>query len=169
MRRVARDERADGRADTLLRDIVRSREERAEGGVQRPSSMSLVDEFLVNVVSLVLAVLAACFVSKAFAAVGRRKAWHDFWSFPWDLAAFVLRLRGDRRVHRRTWGLIVFAALYWVSPVDVMPTVIPGPPLFDDFLVAVVSFRLAMSAIPEPVRRERCPRDAVLLRRYLRA
>jgi uncharacterized membrane protein YkvA (DUF1232 family) len=129
--------------------------------------MSLIGNAAENALSLLIVVLAAYLASKAVASLASAKGGRQFWRFPYDLAEFILGLRGDPRVPFRTWAFILFPGLYWVSPVDVMPALVPGPALLDDLVIAVVCLRIAINSIPRVVRRERCPPEAAVLRRYL--
>ncbi|HEV2781177.1 MAG TPA: DUF1232 domain-containing protein [Actinophytocola sp.] len=91
-----------------------------------------------------------------------------------DLAAFLpdcvtaaRRLRRDPRVPRRAKVAVAFAALWVLSPVDLIPEFIPVIGPLDDVIVVAVVLRYAARAVPREVLLEAWPGNPDLLNRLL--
>jgi len=79
----------------------------------------------------------------------------------------VRRLRRDPRVPRRAKIVVVFAGLWVLSPIDLIPEFLPiiGP--LDDVLVVALAFRYAARQVPRAVLYEAWPADPRILARLL--
>lgn len=79
------------------------------------------------------------------------------------------RLRADPRVPRSAKVALVLAALWVVSPIDLVPEFLPiiGP--LDDVVVVALALRYAGRRVPRTVLLEAWPRDPRLLERLLGA
>src|SRR3954469_24005460 len=93
-----------------------------------------------------------------------------------DLAAFLpscvkmLRaLRGDPRVPRRAKVAVGFAALWAISPIDLIPEFLPiiGP--LDDIVVIALALRYAGRQVPREVILDAWPGNPALITRLLGA
>jgi uncharacterized membrane protein YkvA (DUF1232 family) len=91
-----------------------------------------------------------------------------------DLAAFlpacvtlVRRLRRDPRVPRSVKIVVALAALWVLSPIDLIPEFLPiiGP--LDDVVVVVLALRYARRHVPRAVIVEAWPGDTRVLDRVL--
>jgi uncharacterized membrane protein YkvA (DUF1232 family) len=77
----------------------------------------------------------------ALAVAGRRSDARAVAGFVPDCVILVRRLLGDSRVPRRRKALLVLAALYLASPIDVVPDFIPVVGQLDDALVLAFVLR----------------------------
>jgi uncharacterized membrane protein YkvA (DUF1232 family) len=115
-------------------------------------------------VVVVAAVWAFLFVASRFIPAGRL---HEIVAFAPNCAILLRRLRTDRRLPRRgrlaLWG----ALAYIVSPVQLIPNVIPVIGQTDDFLVLAASLRYACRRLPVEDVRAAWPGDIVYLERLL--
>jgi uncharacterized membrane protein YkvA (DUF1232 family) len=91
-----------------------------------------------------------------------------------DLAAFLpacvtvaRRLRSDPRVPRRAKIAVGFAALWVLSPIDLIPEFLPVIGPLDDVVVVALALRYAARQVPEDVLFEAWPAEPRLLRRLL--
>ena len=91
-----------------------------------------------------------------------------------DLAGFLpacvtmcRRLRTDPRVPRRAKLAIVFAALWVISPIDLIPEFLPVIGPLDDVVVVALALRYAARQVPRTVLLEAWPEDPRLLERLL--
>ena len=66
----------------------------------------------------------------------------------------VWRLMWDRRVPLWMKGIPLFAVIYVLSPVDLIPDVIIGLGQLDDLGILIGSLRLFRSVLPEDILRE---------------
>jgi uncharacterized membrane protein YkvA (DUF1232 family) len=91
-----------------------------------------------------------------------------------DLAGFLpacvtaaRRLRRDPRVPAGAKLAVVLAALWVLSPVDLLPEFLPliGP--LDDLVVVALALRYAARRVPRPVLLDAWPADPRLLERLL--
>jgi uncharacterized membrane protein YkvA (DUF1232 family) len=91
-----------------------------------------------------------------------------------DLAGFLpasvtmlRRLRRDPRVPTRVKVVLVLAALWVISPIDLIPEFLPiiGP--LDDVLIVALALRYAGRHIPRAALHEAWPGDSKLLDRLL--
>ena len=79
------------------------------------------------------------------------------------------RLRRDPRVPRRARVAVILAALWVVSPIDLVPEFIPVVGPLDDVVVVALALRYAARQVPIAVLREAWPAEPRLLDRLLRA
>ncbi len=91
-----------------------------------------------------------------------------------DLAGFlpscvtlVRRLRRDPRVPTRVKFVIVFAGLWVLSPIDLIPEFLPVIGPLDDVVVVALALRYAARRVPRSVLLEAWPSDPQLLNRLL--
>src|SRR4051812_8054945 len=91
-----------------------------------------------------------------------------------DLAAFLpacvtttRRLRRDPRVPRRVKWAVVFAGLWVLSPIDLIPEFLPVIGPLDDVVVVALVLRYAARQVPPEVLFEAWPGDPVLLSRLI--
>jgi uncharacterized membrane protein YkvA (DUF1232 family) len=78
------------------------------------------------------------------------------------------RLRRDPRVPRSVKIAVGFAALWVVSPIDLIPEFLPVIGPLDDIVVVALALRYAARRIPPDALREAWPADPALLERLLR-
>jgi len=91
-----------------------------------------------------------------------------------DLAAFLpdcvstaRRLRADPRVPRRAKLAVGFAALWVLSPIDLIPEFLPVVGPLDDVVVVALALRYAARSIPRQVLLDAWPGNPRLLERML--
>ncbi|HVF13000.1 MAG TPA: DUF1232 domain-containing protein [Acidimicrobiales bacterium] len=91
-----------------------------------------------------------------------------------DLAAFLpacvtvaRRLRRDPRVPRRTKIVVGMAALWVLSPIDLIPEFLPVIGPLDDVVVVALALRYAARRVPRAVLLEAWPAEPRLLERLL--
>ncbi len=91
-----------------------------------------------------------------------------------DLAAFLpacvtvaRRLRSDPRVPMRAKVAVGFAALWVLSPIDLIPEFLPVIGPLDDVVVVALALRYAARRVPEELLFEAWPAEPRLLRRVL--
>lgn len=91
-----------------------------------------------------------------------------------DLAEFLpacvtaaRRLRTDPRVPRRAKAAVGLAALWVLSPIDLIPEFLPVIGPLDDVVVVVLALRYAARSIPPDVLLEAWPGEHRLLERVL--
>lgn len=89
-----------------------------------------------------------------------------------DVAAFLpacvtvaRRLRTDPRVPRRTKIVVGIAALWVLSPIDLIPEFLPVIGPLDDVVVVVLALRYAARHVPRAVLFEAWPGEPRLLER----
>jgi len=93
-----------------------------------------------------------------------------------DVAAFLpacvtlaRRLRKDPRVPRRAKLAVGIAALWVISPIDLIPELLPVIGPLDDVVVVVLALRYAARQVPRAVLEEAWPAEPRLLQRLLGA
>jgi uncharacterized membrane protein YkvA (DUF1232 family) len=93
-----------------------------------------------------------------------------------DLAAFLpdcvtaaRRLRADPRVPRRAKIAVGLAALWVLSPIDLIPEFLPVIGPLDDVVVVALALRYAARSVPREVLLQAWPGDTRLLERMLGA
>jgi len=79
------------------------------------------------------------------------------------------RLRKDPRVPLRAKVVVGMAALWVVSPIDLIPEFLPVIGPLDDVVVVVLALRYAARRVPTAVLFEAWPAEPRLLERVLRA
>ena len=91
-----------------------------------------------------------------------------------DLAAFLpdcvttaRRLRRDPRVPRRAKVAVAFAAVWVLSPIDLIPEFLPVIGPLDDIVVVALVLRYAARRVPREVLLEAWPGNPDLLNRLL--
>jgi uncharacterized membrane protein YkvA (DUF1232 family) len=91
-----------------------------------------------------------------------------------DLAGFlpacvttVGRLRRDPRVPRRAKAAVVFAGLWVLSPIDLIPEFLPVIGPLDDVVVVALALRYAARRVPRAALEEAWAGDPRLLERLL--
>jgi uncharacterized membrane protein YkvA (DUF1232 family) len=91
-----------------------------------------------------------------------------------DLAGFlpacattVHRLRKDPRVPRRAKLAVVFAGLWVLSPIDLIPEFLPVIGPLDDVVVVALAFRYAARRVPRHVLAEAWAGEPHVLERIL--
>ena len=82
-------------------------------------------------------------------------------------ATTARRLRPDPRVPRRAKAAIVIALVWVISPIDLIPELLPiiGP--LDDVIVVALAFRYAARRVPREVLFEAWPAEPRILERLL--
>ena len=93
-----------------------------------------------------------------------------------DLAAFLpacattlRRLRTDDRVPRRAKVAVAIAAVWVLSPIDLIPEFLPVIGPLDDIVVVVLALRYAARRVPRTAIEEAWPGERRLLDRLLGA
>jgi uncharacterized membrane protein YkvA (DUF1232 family) len=84
-----------------------------------------------------------------------------------DCATTARRLRGDARVPRRVKAALVFAVVWVVSPIDLIPEFLPVIGPLDDVIVVALVLRYAARRVPRPALEEAWPGDPKMLERLL--
>ena len=84
-----------------------------------------------------------------------------------DCVTAARRLRRDPRVPRRAKAVIGFAALWVLSPVDLIPEFLPVIGPLDDIVVVALALRYAGRRVPRDVLLAAWPGDPALLERVL--
>jgi uncharacterized membrane protein YkvA (DUF1232 family) len=83
-------------------------------------------------------------------------------------AVTALRVLGrDPRVPRRAKAAVVLAALWCLSPIDLVPEFLPVIGLADDVVVLVLALRYAARRVPPEVMAEAWPGEPATLARLL--
>ena len=77
------------------------------------------------------------------------------------------RLRGDPRVPRRAKLAVALAGVWVLSPIDLIPELLPiiGP--LDDVIVVALAFRYAARRVPREVLFEAWPAEPRILERLV--
>ena len=96
--------------------------------------------------------------------VERRDRMREYALFAPRLVKLVYRLLKDERVPRRSKAVLLVVAGYLVSPIDVIPDMIPGVGQFDDLLVAAFALDQILNRVPEHVVIEHWDGDEDVLR-----
>jgi uncharacterized membrane protein YkvA (DUF1232 family) len=91
----------------------------------------------------------------------------DLVGFLPDCAMLLGRLWRDSRVPRRARAVLALAAVWVVSPVDLVPEVLPVIGALDDVVVAAVALRYAVRRVPRDAVVDAWPGSATMLRRLL--
>ena len=71
-----------------------------------------------------------------------------------NVAKLVARLARDPRVPARNKAILVVVAAYLVSPVDLVPAIVPGFGQLDDLVIAVLALDQLLNDVPADVVRE---------------
>jgi len=94
----------------------------------------------------------------------RRDRLREYALFAPRLVKLVYRLLRDERVPTRSKAVLLVVAGYVVSPIDVIPDMIPGVGRFDDLLVAAFALDQILNRVPEHVVIEHWDGDEDVLR-----
>jgi uncharacterized membrane protein YkvA (DUF1232 family) len=86
-----------------------------------------------------------------------------------DCVTTARRLRRDPRVPRRAKVAVAFAAVWVLSPIDLIPEFLPVIGPLDDVVVVALVLRYAARSVPREVLLEAWPGDPRLLERLLGA
>ena len=82
-------------------------------------------------------------------------------------ATAARRLRRDPRVPRRAKIAVAFAAIWVVSPIDLIPEFLPVIGPLDDVIVVALALRYAARLVPRDVLFEAWPAEPRILERLL--
>ena len=82
-------------------------------------------------------------------------------------ATTVRRLRKDPRVPRSAKAAVIFAGLWVLSPIDLIPEFLPVIGPLDDVVVVALALRFAARRVPHVAIFEAWPADPALLERLL--
>jgi uncharacterized membrane protein YkvA (DUF1232 family) len=82
-------------------------------------------------------------------------------------ATTVRRLRRDPRVPRRAKIAVIFAGLWVLSPIDLIPEFIPVIGPLDDVIVVALALRYAARRVPREVLFEAWPAEPRILERLI--
>ena len=91
----------------------------------------------------------------------------DMAGFLPDCVTTATRLRKDPRVPRRAKLAVGFAALWVLSPIDLIPEFLPVIGPLDDIVVVALALRYAGRSIPRDVLLEAWPGNPTLLEKML--
>jgi uncharacterized membrane protein YkvA (DUF1232 family) len=91
----------------------------------------------------------------------------DLASFLPDCVTTARRLRKDPRVPRRAKVAVLIAAVWVVSPIDLIPEFLPVIGPLDDVVVVAIALRYAARQVPREVLLEAWPGRPELLNRLL--
>jgi uncharacterized membrane protein YkvA (DUF1232 family) len=91
----------------------------------------------------------------------------DLVAFIPDLVTTVRRLRADPRVPRRAKVVLLVAAVWVASPIDLIPEFLPVIGPLDDILVVALALRYAGRAVPRELLLDAWPGSPHLIRRLL--
>lgn len=93
--------------------------------------------------------------------------WRDAAGFLPDCATMLRRLRRDPRVPRRAKLAVAVAAVWVLSPIDLIPEFLPVIGPLDDVIVVVLALRYAARQIPAAALEDAWPGPAHVLARLL--
>jgi uncharacterized membrane protein YkvA (DUF1232 family) len=91
----------------------------------------------------------------------------DLVAFIPDLVSTVRRLRADPRVPRRAKVVLLIAAVWVASPIDLIPEFLPVIGPLDDILVVALALRYAGRAVPRELLLDAWPGSPRLIQRLL--
>jgi uncharacterized membrane protein YkvA (DUF1232 family) len=91
----------------------------------------------------------------------------DLAGFLPDCVTTVRRLRGDPRVPKRAKVAVAIAALWALSPIDLIPEFLPVIGPLDDVIVVALALRYAARTVPRDVLLEAWPGNPNVIRRLL--
>jgi uncharacterized membrane protein YkvA (DUF1232 family) len=91
----------------------------------------------------------------------------DLAAFLPDCVTMLRRLRRDPRVPRRAKVALAVAALWVLSPIDLIPEFLPVIGPLDDVIVVAVTLRYAARQVPSDVVLEAWPGERRLIERLL--
>jgi uncharacterized membrane protein YkvA (DUF1232 family) len=81
-------------------------------------------------------------------------------------ARLAIQLGRDERVPKRTKALLVLGGAYTISPVDLIPGIIPIAGQVDDVLVLLLTLRQTVRACPPEVAAEHLERSGLTLANF---
>jgi uncharacterized membrane protein YkvA (DUF1232 family) len=120
------------------------------------------------IVSLVVVAGTWCILVIALLLAGRRSQAREFITFLPNLVLLFKDLVRDRRVPRSSKMLLVVGALWFASPIDLIPEFIPVVGPFDDAIVAALIIRRVLKVAGEKVVRDHWRGSSEALRLLLR-
>ena len=135
--------------------------ERGDGG------SSTVIDVIRFVLMAIVVVAASWIVMIVLAARLPDGAAKDLASFLPSCAKMLRALRTDPRVPRRAKLAVGFAALWVLSPIDLIPEFLPVIGPLDDIVVVALALRYAGRQVPRPVILEAWPGNPALIERLL--
>ncbi len=91
----------------------------------------------------------------------------DLAGFLPDCVTMLRKLRRDRRLPRRAKLAIAFAALWAISPIDLIPEFLPVIGPLDDIVVVALTLRYVGRQVPREVIFEAWPGNPSLINRLL--
>jgi uncharacterized membrane protein YkvA (DUF1232 family) len=91
----------------------------------------------------------------------------DLATVPHACVTTARRLRGDPRVPRRVKVVVVLAGLWVLSPIDLIPELLPVIGPLDDVIVVALALRYAAHHVPRAVLAEAWPADGRILDRLV--
>jgi len=86
-----------------------------------------------------------------------------------DCVTAIRRLRGDPRVPGRAKAAVVFAAVWVLSPIDLIPEFLPVIGPLDDVIVVALALRYAARRVPREAILEAWPGSPDMIERLLGA
>lgn len=135
-----------------------------EGGGEGGSTVVGVIRLALIAIGLVAASWVVMIVLAARLPEGSAK---DLASFLPSCAKMLRTLRTDPRVPRRAKLAVGFAALWVLSPIDLIPEFLPVIGPLDDIVVVALALRYAGRQVPRPVILEAWPGNPALIERLL--
>ncbi len=84
-----------------------------------------------------------------------------------NCAVLLRRLWRDPRVPRRARVVLAFAAVWVISPIDLVPEFLPVIGPLDDVIVVLIALRYALRTVPRAVVEEAWPGSPAALHRLL--
>lgn len=91
----------------------------------------------------------------------------DLVGFLPDCATLLARLWRDPRVPRRARAVVALAAVWVISPIDLVPEFLPVVGALDDVVVAAVALRYAVRRVPREAVVDAWPGSPAMLGRVL--
>jgi uncharacterized membrane protein YkvA (DUF1232 family) len=91
----------------------------------------------------------------------------DLASFVPDCVTTIRRLRADPRVPRRAKVAVALAGLWLLSPIDLLPELLPVIGPLDDVVVVALALRYAARQVPREILAAAWPGEPRLLERLL--
>lgn len=125
---------------------------------------------MIRIALIAVALLVACWaLMVVFARRLPPGALKDVAAFLPACVTLARRLRKDPRVPRRAKLAVGIAALWVISPIDLIPELLPVIGPLDDVVVVVLALRYAARQVPRAVLEEAWPAEPRLLQRLLGA
>jgi uncharacterized membrane protein YkvA (DUF1232 family) len=115
-------------------------------------------------IGVVIAVWAALAVAARFMPAGQAR---ELVGFLPNCVVLLRRLRSDAALPRRARLALGAALAYVVSPVQLIPNIVPVIGQSDDIVVVAIALRYACRSLPRSIVRAAWPGDAASLERLL--